>query len=97
MEEMVQWYRGGCLDPTVWKNFVRPRVNPAVVPDSQDFEGQPPASLELPPIALQGFSGLIPAPAQPALPPSHGLLQRATHGLPQIPAPDSSYQVVRKS
>ena len=33
MEDLVTWQRGECLDPRVWDEFLRPRVNPSLMPE----------------------------------------------------------------
>ena len=106
VEEMVQWYRSRCLDPMVWEDFVRPRVNPALVPNPQDLEGPPPATLQpprLPHAAQQGFVGFLQTPVDPALPPAQTALPPVQPALPPdqevplLPAADSSNQQVRNA
>ena len=41
MEDLVTWQRGGCLDPRVWDEFLRPRISPSLMPA--------PSVLRLPP------------------------------------------------
>ena len=41
MEDLVTWQRAGCLDPRVWDEFLRLRINPTLMPA--------PSVLQLPP------------------------------------------------